>query len=167
MTAMSLSALRRVITVAVTATALLVISGTAFAYWKTTGSGTGTASTAASRPGQVALAVTATVSGVLLPDGVGHTVTVSITNNNSFAVTITAATIGLPTQSFGTAPNDCTPANNAITVTSPSFTNVVVSGSGGAASIPLNGAVQMGVGSVNACQGRSFTTLPVTLTAGA
>ena len=145
--------LRRVALIAGTAAAgLLFGTGSAWAYFSTTGHGTGTA--AAGQFSAQVLGSDAASPG-LLPGGTGDA-GLRMHNPQSIPVTVVSVEAAGP----AVADNGCTP-------TGVSFTNQyqldVVIPAGGTTTVPLPAAVSMSPAAAAACQGTGFS-LPVTVT---
>ncbi len=159
-----LTARERALAAAVLAGALGTLSvGTATAYWRTSGSGDGTAGTATSLPAADVAKVTtlATTTATLLHPGGTGDLAVAVRNTNSYAITVSALT---PTASGAAG---CT--TPALTVGSPTGYKVGASTvtlplsvpAGSTTTVTLVGAVSMGAAS-NDCQGKTLS-LPVTI----
>ena len=146
--------------IAVVTGAVALIGGTAFAYWNTSGAGTGTAITGQSVnvTAQPIVAGAATVNSRLVPGGSADLV-VSLTNPNPFDVTVTGVTQnGAITVTDGGACNA-----DVARVSVPTSSSLAVTVAANSSSlVHLAGAVVMGESSDNACQGKWFA-IPVTL----
>lgn len=132
-----------VVTLGVSA-ALLVAGGTAFAYWTVSGSGSGSA-TARSASGLVVTSQ-ATVSG-LYPTGSLSGGSLSVANNNPFAVTISS--------SFGSAwttKSGCTGSVVTFSVAAGAPTSIAANSS---VSVPFSAS--MSNAAEDLCQGATFT----------
>lgn len=125
----------------------LMSGGTAYAFWTTTGAGTGTASADTAQP---ISAAPATVAAGLYPGATGVPGTVTVSNPNKFAVNVTA-TVGSITVNESHAAAGCTTAGLTIT---PAATAVSVPKQDSA---PLGFTAALGNTSPNACQGATFT----------
>jgi hypothetical protein len=139
-------------TVAVVA---VLASGVAYAYQRSTGSGTGSATTAS---GLAAFHTTATVAqGAKLYPGGTAPLTLNIDNTgNSYTLTVTSVALDSTRSVTGcTAP--------AITVAAGTWSGVVVAANSSSGAITIPGAVAMGLAASTDCQGASLT-IPVTLT---
>ena len=136
------------------AIALVGVTGTAYAYYQTSITGTtavngvGTAGT----PSAVTIAA-GTASAQLQPGGTGDLM-LSVTNSNSYSVGITDLAI-----TSVTAPG-CT--NPSITlVPSKTYLPKTIPANASATPLTVIGALQMGTDATNDCQGKTFT---ITLT---
>ena len=133
------------------------MGGTAYAFWTTTGAGSGGASATTAQP----LTTTAVTAGsnLLFPGGTGDVV-VKINNPNSFAVTVTAVNgNGTITSDKGSACNAAT----GVTFTNATGLTIPVP-AGGNATATLTGKAAMTNSSDTTCQGAVFT-IPVSLVA--
>jgi len=149
---------RRAILIGALVALLLGLSaGSAYAYFRSTGSGSGVASTGSVNPVTV-VAATGTVTNKLSPGGTSD-LRVELNNPNSYSVTIT-----------GISPNGSVAATGGIGscsttgVAVPTQTGLsipVANGSGIVVTVP-NGA-QMSTSSDSGCQGATFQ-IPVTVT---
>lgn len=145
---------RRATVVAVAAAASLT-GGVALASWGTTGSGSGSATTA---NGLAPFQTTATVAqGASLYPGGSAPLTLNIDNTgNTYALTVTSVSLDTSRSVTGcTAP--------AITVSAGAWAGVSVAANSGSGPITVPGAVSMGAGASDDCQGATLT-IPVTLT---
>lgn len=125
----------------------LMTGGTAYAYWTTTGSGTGQASATTA---QAISADPTTVAAGLYPGASGVDGSVTVTNPNPFSVSATA-TVGSITVNAPHAAAGCT--TDGLTVT-PQSTPVPV---GGNSTAELGFTTALSNQSPNACQGATFT----------
>ena len=138
------------------ATASVLTGGVAFAWWSTTGSGSGSATTGTT----VALTTSAsTPSGTVLVPGGSAPLVITVTNPNAGSVTITS--VQLDTS------RSVTVSGEAGTCTAPPLTvsatpSLVLAG-GATTTFTVPNAVTLGSAAANGCQGATFT-LPVTLT---
>jgi hypothetical protein len=142
--------------VALAAGALLAGAGTAYAYVRTTGSGTGSATTA---NGLTAFHTTATVAqGVKLYPGASAPLTVNIDNTGgNYQLTVTALSLDAGRSIIGCS-------SPALTVSTPGgWTGIVVAPHSSSGPTTIAGAVTMGAAASNDCQGATLT-IPVTLT---
>jgi hypothetical protein len=145
----------RKITLAGVAVLLSLASGTAFAYFTTSGAGAASASTGTMLT--VTLAATAgTPSTPLYPGGTGD-VTLRVTNPNGYVVTLVSVA---GTGGTITASNGCSPTG--VTFTDQAGLNIPIAASG-TTQVDLPGAAAMDATSANACQGATFS-IPVTIT---
>ena len=139
---------------------LVLLAGTAFAYWKTSGAGTGSAISGqnVNITAQPIVTGPATVTSRLVPGGSADLV-VSLTNPNPFAVTITGISQnGAITVTDGGA---CNAATAGVSVPTSSTLSVAVAANSSGL-VHLAGAVVMSDSSDNGCQGKFFA-IPVTL----
>lgn len=142
-----------VATTAATAVAATGVAGTAYALWTAGGSGSITAAAATS---QDLRAAPATVPGGSLYPGATADATVTVTNPNPYAVTVTSITGGPVTSDKGAACDAATGV--AFAPQTGSFT--VPAGSSKTFTLP--GALSMSNASDTSCQGAVFT-VPVSL----
>jgi hypothetical protein len=143
--------------VATVATGALLAAGIAFAAWTATGSGNGYAKAQSVSP-LTTVDASASTTAQLYPGGTGDVV-ITVSNPNSFPVTITAVTgNGTITSDKGAACN----ASTGVTFTNTSGLSQVAPGST-TTSFTLSGKAAMSSASDNSCQGAVFT-IPVTLT---
>jgi hypothetical protein len=143
--------------VVLSATALCVTGGTAYAYWTAGGSGTGSAAAAVASP--LTTSPVAVTSGLLYPGASGD-VRIRVVNSNPFPVTVTDVVgTGVVTSSAGSACDAAT----GVAFADVSGASLAVP-AGGAATFTLAGAVSMDNSSDTSCQGATFT-IGVTLTA--
>jgi len=127
----------------------------ASAYFTSTGSGSGAASTGTLQP----VTATGAVASSFLPDGSTRTVNLTVTNPNNFAVKLVSVTgNGTITPDAGHA--GCSPTG--VTFTDQTGMSVSIPANASNSPVALSGAAAMGVGSANACQGATFT-IPVTV----
>lgn len=147
----------------------LIMTGVAFAYWTSGGSGSGqaTAGTAAT----VTFA-SGTVTSTLFPGGTADVATL-VTNPNPYAVLISGLSAGTITS--GTGGNACDTNGNHVSfnvpTSYPSTTYRVpakagVSGGPAAFSIDIANGASMAINSDTTCQGKTFT-IPLSGTASA
>jgi hypothetical protein len=131
--------------------------GAAFAYFTSSGSGSGVATVGTPSPVTV-LDATGTVTNKLYPGGAGDLL-VTLDNPNSYAVAITSIVgSGLVTGSGGIG--TCT--NTGVSVT-PGLTGLNISvASGSSVDVVIPGAVSMDSMSDSGCQGATFD-VPITL----
>lgn len=132
--------------------ALVVVpSGSALAWWRTagTGSGTGTAGTVAS------LGATGTATA-LLPGGPATTVTLSVSNPNAFAVKVTSVS----QDGTVTATGSCTAAGFGFLPANGGAGTVLAAGQ--STTVVLTGAATLDTTSPAACMGATWT-VPLSL----
>jgi len=146
--------------VVIVVAALLVGGGSAFAYFGSTGRGTGVATVGHPEPITIAAGTAPSGSEQLFPGGSGS-VTVQITNPNPFLVRVNALVLDTSRGSNGfSGPGGCdlsvlsytTQTNGGLGWDVPKHTT-----SDGVLDLDLAGAVSMSTGAANACQGDSFT----------
>ena len=144
----------------------LCLAGGAFAYWTSTGSGSGSATVGNAQAVTITAGVTPTTA--LYPGTTGD-VTVHITNPNLFSVHIGTLAIdpSQPTNGFSASPAGCnftgTPALSFTAQTSGGLGWTVPkhTTSDGVLDLDLTGSIQMNTNAVNACQGATFTVFLV------
>jgi hypothetical protein len=135
--------------------ASLFVGGVAFAWWSTTGSGSGTGATGT----VVALTTTgSTPSGTALVPGGSAPLVITVTNPNPRAVAVTSVSLD-GTRSVGTTGSvgACTAPPLAVSAT----TSLTVP-AGATQTFTVPSAVTLGSGAASGCQGAVFT-IPVTL----
>jgi len=130
-------------------------SGTAVAYWRTTGTGDVAATAGQLQPVTVVALAGETPNTRLVPGGAARDVVVKISNQNAFDVTLVAVALN----GSITAGNGCTPTG--VHLVTP--TNLPLTLPPGTSVNHLAGAATMDDTSAAACQGASFT-IPVTVT---
>ena len=150
---------RRTLIATVIAGILLGLStGLAFAYFRTTGSGSGSGKVATPQAVSVVAFAGGDAPTSLLQPGGSADVMLRLNNPNASSVTLTAVSFGSPiTVDTGHA---------ACTTTGVSFANqsaLSISVPSGASLIHIPGAAAMDTTSQSACQGATFS-VPVTLT---
>lgn len=132
---------RRAALVLVPTVAGVFIAGTAFAYWSTTGSGTGTSATGTSQA--VTVTQLGTVTG-MAPGGADVPVNFRINNPQTTAQRIASVTVAVGTitkNSDNSPASGCTSADFAIT--QPTAINADIPGSGGTDFSPSGAAIHM------------------------
>jgi hypothetical protein len=153
------------------AAAGLLLTGVAFAYWTSSGSGSGQAT--AGSASTVTLSA-GTVTSTLFPGGTADVGTL-VTNPNPYAVLISGLSAGTITS--GTAGNACDTNGNHVTFnvpgTYPSTTyrvpakaGVVGTGNPAAFAIDIANGASMAINSDTTCQAKTFT-IPLSGTATA
>jgi hypothetical protein len=115
----------------------------AFAFWRTSGSGSG--ESANNTPAAVTIATNATPATGLQPGSSGDFV-VSVSNPNAFDVTLTALSI--------TGASGCT--DPALSLTGSGLPLTIAANANAVRKVLAN-AVQMGAGATNDCQGATLT----------
>jgi hypothetical protein len=143
---------------ALSALSVVVAAGVTFGSWSVSGTGNGYAK--AVTPSNLTLNdASASTVAQLYPGGSGD-VKVSITNPNTFGVTITGITgSGAITSDQGAGCN----ASTGVTYTDQTGLSLALAG-GATTVFTLNNAAAMSNASVNACKGAIFT-IPVTVAA--
>lgn len=91
---------RRILPVAIALVAIIALSGVAYAYWTSGGSGNGQAVVGTS----ASLNVSSDAVSGLVPDGADHAVTVHITNPATFSQSFSAVAISV---NAGSLPGGC------------------------------------------------------------
>lgn len=134
-------------------TALTVVSvllgGTAFAYWVSSGSGLSSAAVGTTGT----ITVTGALGGTLFPGGPSQPLALTLTNSGAQPVTVTTITGSVSAASGGSGA--CTPAASGVLVASTTV-SVVVPASGSKTLITPK-AVSMSTSSPTGCQGATFT----------
>lgn len=123
----------------------------AYAYWTTTGQGTGTASAGTLEQVTIDSVV---IGNALRPGGPAVNVTINLTNPNSFAVDIESLTAGAVTSSAG----GCSGAATGVTLDLSAVTGSIPA----TTTLPYIASASMSTASVSACQGATFSA-PLTL----
>ena len=145
----------------VLATAVLVLLGTAvgYAYWTSSGEGTGAASTGTLQS-VVVTGAAATPTSMLLP-GRSASAAFRVTNPNHYDVTITSVTHdGGISVSGGSA---CDAGNAAVALVDQTGLSITVPANAVDWPVELDaGAVTIGAGSANGCQTATFD-IPITV----
>ena len=137
---------------------VLAVGGAAWAYFTSSGSGTGHASTGTMST--VTLNATAgTPSTPLYPGGTGD-VSLEVNNPNAYAVTLVSVT-GNGTITHDGPHSGCT--TTGVTFTDQTGLSTTIPASATNHQILLSGAVSMDSTSSNGCQGAAFS-IPVTIT---
>lgn len=151
-----LTLLARAATVMSAVVATLFVGGVAFAWWSTSGRGSGTASTGT----VVALTATAaTPSTTLLTPGGTAPLVMTVKNPNAEAVVLTAVQLdGTRTVAVAGAAGSCTAPPISVSAT----TSISLPG-GGTTTVTVPAAVSLGAAAPTGCQGASFG-IPVVLT---
>ncbi len=132
-------------------------AGTAYAYFTASGSGSGSASVATLTNVTVAV-TTGTVTNELLPGGTGA-VTLTVSNQNNFPVTLVKVVGNGPVTVDGNH-SSCTTTD--VTFNPPSSLNTTIPG-GASTPVTLPNAASMSAASSPGCQGAQFS-VPVTIT---
>lgn len=131
--------------------------GTALAFWRTTGSGSGSA-TAGTTSAVTLEQTVGTPSSKLIPGGTADLL-IQVSNPNGYAVTLTSVSAnGAVTSTVGA----CDSAGTGVAVPTTTGLNVSIpSGSNRLVHVPAG--IQMSTSSASACQGADFHA-PVTIT---
>ena len=146
---------------AAVAAAVLVVAGfaggAAYAYWTSSGQGSGVASVGSPVTVHI-IPATATPTNTLIPGGTSD-LTLTLNNPNSFAVTL----VGIAQNGNGPDPGSgCTASNSGVSVPSQTGLSIPVA-SGASVNITIPNGASMSAASASACQGKQFN-LPVNLT---
>lgn len=152
--------------VAVATLFLGLFAGTAYAYFSATGSGTGEVSVGHLQAVVVEHA-TATVTTLLFPGGTG-TLNLSLTNPNTFSVTLIGVTQDGPVTVTGggsgcTSGSATTPGTSGVSVVNSLATGLSDTLAPGPSSLTFANGALMATGSNSTCQGATFH-IPVTVT---
>jgi hypothetical protein len=143
---------------ALLAFALSAGAGAAFAYFKSTGAGSGAASVGTMQP--VTIATTAgTPTAALLPGGSADIV-LKITNPNSYAVSLVSVSLksgGTITPDSGHAGCTTTDSKPVVTLSVPAADLPVSIPANTTTQVDLAGAASMDIAATSNCQGASFT----------
>ena len=151
--------MKRVGIVSVITLSLAIAAGSAWAYFPSTGSGTGTASVTSMQSVAIS-SVTATPSTPLLP-GTSGDLTFRIDNPNSVAVTIMSVVSNGAITASGAG--GCTGANSAVTFSNQTGLSVNVPASAVHYVVDLSASVFMASTSSNSCQNATLN-VPVLVT---
>lgn len=133
-------------------------AGTAFAYWRSTGTGSGVASTGSMQTVTITSSTVSNLNGSLLYPGHSADVVLKVNNPNAFAVHVVSINqiVGQQITASG-ASGTC--STTGVTYTPPlSFADIPA----GASTIRLTNAAAMSTSSESGCQGATFN-VPVTL----
>jgi hypothetical protein len=153
-----LSANRRFAKALVSAIATLVLAGGAFAYFTSSGSGSGSASVGS--PDELTIAAVTPTSGLLYPGGTGE-LDAAISNPNSFSVRVNSLVLGSGGISVDAGHSGCDPsALHYMTQTNGGDGWKVppkVGSTPGSLDVDLAGAISMDGDAANECQGATFT----------
>jgi len=140
--------------------AVLIAVGIAIGAWNATGSGTGYAKAGTSSSLTLGDASGSTVAD-LYPGATGN-VKITVTNPNSFPVSITSVSQTASTSITSDKGSTCN-ASTGVTFTTQSGLSLAL-GAGATSTFTLSGAVAMSNASANACQGAVFS-IPVDVSA--
>ena len=151
--------------VAFTTLALGLFAGTAYAYFSATGSGTGQVSVGHLQA-VVVEPTTATVTTMLFPGGTG-TLELSLTNPNTFSVTLVGVTQDGPVTVTGggsgcTSGTAATPGTSGVSVGGSLTTGLNDTLPPGPSSLTFANGASMATSSNSTCQGATFH-IPVTV----
>ena len=126
-------------------------SGVAYAYWTTQGTGSGNATAGTLQTVTIDTVSFPTASAVrLYPGGLPTPVTITVTNPNSFAVTVSSLTYGAITSGN----SGCSGSNAEVTIDLTGLqTSLIAPGPQN-----LTATASMGVDSASACQGATFSS---------
>lgn len=135
-------------------------TGGAYAYFTSSGSGSGKASVGILLPVTMTAFVGGdTPSSTLLPGGPAADVILRVNNPNTYAVTLVSVT--------GNGAITADSGHSGCTTTGVSFSNQpslsITIGASGTTLVHLSGAASMSTASLNACQGATFS-VPVSIT---
>ena len=145
------TAARRASGVTVLTAALVLVGGSAFAYWSIVGSGSTTAQTTTTTP----LTASGTVNGALYPGGPARNLDVTLTNPGTTDVTGTGLSGAVVSAAGGQGACAVNGASSGVSVASQAVTVSIPAG--GQATVTLPGAVTMSTSSATGCQGATFT----------
>lgn len=146
-----------VLTVVAAVVALLVGSGSAYAYWTTAGTGAGSAATGAALPVTL-LTANAGVSTRLVPGGTAD-LSITVSNPNPWPVTITGVAQAAGSITVSGASGTCT--TTGVTVPTANALSINVA-SGASVDVTVPSGAAMSTASQSGCQGASFR-IPVAL----
>lgn len=137
-------------------TASLIASGTAYGFWTTSGTGTGTSST----PAVSALTLTpGTPTGAIYPGGTSDVAT-TITNPNAFGIRVGSLAVDTAQGTNGftvdSGHSGCGPGVLSFAAQTNSGVGWTVP-AGGSLTLDLAGALSMTTAAADACQGATFT----------
>lgn len=139
---------------------VMALSGAAWAYFRSTGSGTGSGST-----GTMQIVTVAAISGdtpaTLLLPGTSGEVILRVHNPNPTQVRVTDVSSASAITVVGGS--GCTPANSAVAFANQTGLSIPIPAGGGSTLVRLPGAGVMATSSANGCQGATFS-IPVTIT---
>ena len=149
--------------IAIAVFAISAGAGAAFAYFGTTGTSSGSANVGSMKSVTIAATV-GTPTSVLLPGGSADVV-FSVTNPNSFPVSLAGVTLkagGTITPDGGHAGCTTTDSNPVVTLNVPSHDLPVAIPANSTTPVDLAGAASMDLAATSNCQGASFT-VPVVI----
>ena len=136
-----------------------LLAGSAYAYFTSSGAGTGSAS-ARSFSAVTVVASTGTPSSPLLPGGGAGDVVLNVDNPNAYAVTLVSV-VGNGTITPDAGHSSCT--TTGVTFTDQTNLHVSIPGNQSSFEVDLSGAASMSPASSNGCQGATFS-VPVAIT---
>lgn len=148
-------------TVLVSALAVTIAGGTAFAFWSTapgSGSGTAAAGQAAALTTTVA---TASTTSLLYPNGPNADVKLTVANSNPFAVQVTTITAGTGAVTAAGGTGTCT--STGVSLVTPTGGLPFTVPKNDSITVTLTAAAKMDNTSETGCQNATFT-IPVSLT---
>jgi hypothetical protein len=148
---------------AIVAFAISAGAGAAFAYFSATGSGSGSANVGSMKSVTIAATV-GTPTSLLLPGGSADVI-FSVTNPNSFPVSLATATLksgGTITPDSGHAGCTTTDSKPVVTLGVPAADLPVSIPANSTIPVDLAGAATMDIAATSNCQGASFT-VPVVI----
>lgn len=135
--------------------AAVLTSGTAYAYWATSGSGAGSATAGSVALNALQVNGPATAPAGLFPTG-SVTGTMTVTNPHPFDVAIAGTGVGAPAFAATTTPKaGCTPATVSFVPGTPSATTIAKNG--GSITVPYTAT--MTNAAEDACQGAAFSAV--------
>ena len=141
-------------------TLVLLVAGTASAYFTSSGSGAASRTAGTMQPVTVtALVGGDTPSSVLLPGTTGDVI-LRVNNPNSYAVTLQSVMSGPGSLTADSGHPNCTTSGVAFNNQTGLSTTIAASGT---TLVDLPGAASMSTTSSNGCQGATFS-IPVTIT---
>jgi hypothetical protein len=126
--------------------------GIAYSYWTTQGTGSGNATAGTLQTVKIDTVSFPTATAVrLYPGGPTTPVTITVTNPNSFPVTVSSLTYGaITSENLG-----CSGSNAEVTIDLTGIENSTISAN---ATQNLTASASMGVDSASACQGATFSS---------
>ncbi len=148
---------------AIVAFAISAGAGAAFAYFSATGSGSGSANVGSMKSVTIAATV-GTPTSLLVPGGSADVV-FSVTNPNSFPVSLATVTLksgGTITPDSGHASCTTTDSKPVVTLSVPTADLPVPIPANSTTPVDLAGAATMDIAATSNCQGASFT-VPVVI----
>lgn len=136
-----------------TTLAVLLTAGIAIAAWMVHGTGNGSGKAAVAQ--NLVVEAGTTTTGDLYPGATGGDIAVKVTNNNSFPVQLTDATVA----------GAVTPIACSVTVNSGPFdlSGAPVLGAGASADVTIPDALSMGSDAADSCQGLDLTITDITV----